>query len=237
MSQKIRLNSNIKLIAFDADDTLWINEYHYHNAEKRFAQLMEPWCDSKRANDALLKVEKDNLPLLGYGSKPFIISLIECGIELSGGTLTNDHIIKLIQIGKETIGRPIELYPDTEKVLATLAECYPLVLATKGDLKEQESKVERSGLKKYFSAVEIMSEKHPDSYLKIVEEHNIKPENFLMVGNSFKSDIKPVLDIGGYAIYIPSDIIWAHEVVEETEHPNLIRAAGLSKMLEMFEIK
>ena len=237
MPQKIRLNSNIKLIAFDADDTLWINEYHYHNAEKRFAQLMEPWCDSKRANEALLKVEKDNLPLLGYGSKPFIISLVECGIELSGGTLTNDYILKLIQIGKETIGRPIELYPDTEKVLATLAGYYPLVLATKGDLKEQESKVERSGLKKYFSAVEIMSEKHPDSYLKIVEEHKIKPENFLMVGNSFKSDIKPVLDIGGYAIYIPSDIIWAHEVVEEIEHPNLIRAQGLSKILEIFEIK
>ncbi|MDO9680922.1 MAG: HAD family hydrolase [Bacteroidales bacterium] len=237
MPDKIRLNSNIKLIAFDADDTLWINEYHYHNAEKRFARLMEPWCDSKTANDALLKVEKDNLPLLGYGSKPFIISLVECGIALSGGSLSNDQIIELIQIGKETIGRPIELYPGTEKILATLAGHYPLVLATKGDLKEQESKVERSGLKRYFTTVEIMSEKHPDSYQKIIEEHKIKPENFLMVGNSFKSDIKPVLDIGGYAIYIPSDIIWAHEVVEETDHPNLIRAEGLDKILELFEIK
>ncbi len=230
----IKLNSNIKLIAFDADDTLWINEYHYHNAEKRFAELMSPWCDAKTANDTLLRVEKDNLPLLGYGSKPFIISLIECGIELSGGTLTNEMILKLIQIGKDTIGRPVELYPDTEKVLSTLSGRFPLVLATKGDLKEQESKVERSGLKKYFSAVEIMSEKHPDSYMKIIKEHGIQPENFLMIGNSFKSDIQPVLDIGGYAIYIPSDIIWAHEVVEERDHPNLIKAQGLSKILELF---
>jgi putative hydrolase of the HAD superfamily len=236
MSDKLKLNSNIKLIAFDADDTLWINEYHYHTAEKRFAELMAPWCDAKRANDTLLRVEKDNLPLLGYGSKPFIISLIECGIELSGGTLSNEMITKLIAIGKETIGRPIELYPDTEKVLATLASHYPLVLATKGDLKEQESKVERSGLKRYFSSVEIMSEKHPGSYQSIIQKHGINPENFLMVGNSFKSDIKPVLDIGGYAIYIPSDIIWAHEVIEETEHPNLIRAKELSKILELFEI-
>ncbi|HCV14744.1 MAG TPA: HAD family hydrolase, partial [Rikenellaceae bacterium] len=156
---------------------------------------------------------------------------------LSGGTLSNDQIIELIQIGKDTIGRPIELYPDTEKVITTLADHYPLVLATKGDLKEQESKVERSGLKRYFKAVEIMSEKHTDSYLKIIEEHKIEPENFLMVGNSFKSDIKPVLDIGGYAIYIPSDITWAHEVVEETDHPNLIRAEGLDKILDLFDIK
>lgn len=227
MQNSKRFNSNIKLIAFDADDTLWVNEYHYRNAEQRFAEVMAPWCDYETANRVLLRVEKDNLPLLGYGSKAFIISLIECGVELSKGALTNEEILKLINIGKDTIGREIELYPNVEDVLKRLKSHYPLLLATKGDLKEQESKIERSGLKDYFSHIEILSEKNRESYLTIIKRHGIEPHNFLMVGNSFKSDILPVLEIGANAIYIPSEIIWAHEVVEEREHPNLIRADSL----------
>lgn len=218
----------IKLIAFDADDTLWINEYHYRNAELRFCEMMKKYTSEDEANELLLKREKMNLPLLGYGSKPFIISLIETGIEISNGTISNDEILKLIEIGKETIGRPIELLPEVEEVLSQLSGKYPLILATKGDLKEQESKIERSGLERYFLAVEILSEKNRESYSRIIRKHSIKPENFLMVGNSFKSDILPVLEIGGNAIYIPSDIIWAHEVVEEIEHPRLKRANRLS---------
>ncbi len=222
----------IKLIAFDADDTLWINEYHYRNAELRFCEMMKKYTSEDEANELLLKREKMNLPLLGYGSKPFIISLIETGIEISNGTISNDEILKLIEIGKETIGRPIELLPEVEEVLSQLSGKYPLILATKGDLKEQESKIERSGLERYFLAVEILSEKNRESYSRIIRKHSIKPENFLMVGNSFKSDILPVLEIGGNAIYIPSDIIWAHEVVEEIEHPRLKRANRLS--LDLF---
>lgn len=225
------LNDNIKLIAFDADDTLWINEYHYRKAEEKFGRLMEKFVSPDVANQMLLKTEKENLPLLGYGSKPFIISLIETGIEISGGTLSNDEILELIKIGKETIGRKIELMPEVVEVLSGLSGKYPIILATKGDLKEQESKIERSGLEQYFSHIEIMSEKNSENYLKIIRMHNIEPENFLMVGNSFKSDILPVLEIGGNALYIPSDITWAHEVVEEIEHPKLIRADRLSKAL------
>jgi len=218
----------IKLIAFDADDTLWINEYHYRNAEIRFCEMMKRYADEETANSMLLQREKMNLPLLGYGSKPFIISLIETGIELSRGNISNDEILRLIEIGKETIGRPIELLPEVEDVLSHLSTKYPLILATKGDLKEQESKIERSGLERYFSDVEILSEKNRESYNRIINKHSIKPENFLMVGNSFKSDILPVLEIGGNAIYIPSEIIWAHEVVEEIDHPRLKRAKRLS---------
>jgi putative hydrolase of the HAD superfamily len=225
------LNDNIKLIAFDADDTLWINEYHYRKAEEKFGRLMEKFVSPDVANQMLLKTEKDNLPLLGYGSKPFIISLIETGIEISRGTLSNDEILELIKIGKETIGRKIELMPEVVEVLSGLSGKYPIILATKGDLKEQESKIERSGLEQYFSHIEIMSEKNSENYLKIIRMHNIEPENFLMVGNSFKSDILPVLEIGGNALYIPSDITWAHEVVEEIEHPKLLRAERLSKTL------
>ncbi len=226
--------NNIKLIAFDADDTLWVNEYHYRRAEEQFCEMMSRYCSAEEANNALLRVEKDNLPLLGYGSKPFIISLIECGIELSGKTLTNDDILRLIEIGKNTIGQKIELLPSVLSVIETLSKKYPLMLATKGDLKEQESKVKRSGIAEYFIAVEIMSEKNRESYLKIVDAHNIQPHEFLMVGNSFKSDILPVLEIGGNAIYIPSDITWAHEIVEEIEHPNLVKADKLS--LNLFGI-
>ncbi len=223
--------NDIKLIAFDADDTLWVNEYHFRKAEEQFCEMMSPYCSAEEANMALLKVEKENLPLLGYGSKPFIISLIECGIELSKKSLSNDDILKLIDIGKNTIGQKIELLPSVISVIESLSKDYPLVLATKGDLKEQESKIKRSGIADYFSAVEIMSEKDKESYLRIIENHNIKPQEFLMVGNSFKSDILPVLEIGGNAIYIPSDITWAHEIVETFDHPRLIKADRLSRSL------
>ena len=223
----------IKLIAFDADDTLWINEYHYRNAELRFCEKMKKYISEDEANELLLKREKMNLPLLGYGSKPFIISLVETGIEISKGTISNDEILELIEIGKDTIGKPIELMPEVENILSTLSSRYPLILATKGDLKEQESKIERSGLEKYFSAIEILSEKNRDSYSRIIKKHSVNPENFLMVGNSFKSDILPVLEIGGNAIYIPSEIIWAHEVAEEIEHPRLKKAGRLS--INLFE--
>lgn len=236
MKTEKKFNSNIKLIAFDADDTLWVNELHYRKAEERFGKMMSKYCTPKEANDLLLKVEKDNLPLLGYGSKPFIISLIECGIQISGKRLSNDDILELIEIGKATIGQEMILYPQVKSVLEKLSTKYMLTLATKGDLKEQESKIARSGLEKYFSRIEIMSEKTSDNYQRIIEQHNITPGQFMMVGNSFKSDIKPVLEIGGNAIYIPCEIIWAHEVVEEIDHPKLIKAEKISDILNLFEI-
>ncbi len=226
--------SKIKIIAFDADDTLWVNEYHYHNAEKLYVQMMSKYCNPEDVSKVLLRTEKDNLPLLGYGSKPFIISLIETAIELSEGKVSNDEIKKIIEIGKNTIGQKIQLMPNVEEVLKNLYNKYPLVLATKGDLKEQESKIERSGLAKYFSSVRILSEKNKKSYTQIIDSHNISADEFLMVGNSFKSDILPVLEIGGYAIYIPADITWEHEIIDEQEHPNLIKADVLSEDLFRF---
>jgi len=230
-------NNTIKAVAFDADDTLWVNENHYRNAENKFAQKMAAFCDNKTAINALLERERKNLPLLGYGSKPFIISLVECGIELSKGTLTNNQILELIQIGKDTIGNKIELYPNVENVLEQLHPNIPLVLATKGDLKEQESKVKRSGLDKYFCHIEIMSEKNQESYTKLIDRLGITPDNFVMVGNSFKSDILPVLELGGHAIYIPSEIIWAHEVTQEIEHPRLCKANNIESVPTLLNLK
>lgn len=224
----------IKLIAFDADDTLWVNEQHYRNAERRFEKMMERFCPAGEANAKLLEVEKRNLPLLGYGTKPFIISLIECGIELSKGTLTNDEILQLISIGKSTTGHSPELYPDAEEVIKALAEKYPLSLLTKGDLLEQESKIARSGIESLFTSVEIMSEKNRSNYARILKQHSVAPDEFVMVGNSFRSDIEPVLDIGGWAVYIPSEVTWAHEIVPEREHQRLIRANNLKELLNIF---
>ncbi len=224
----------IKLIAFDADDTLWENELHYRKAEKRFEEMMECFCSPQEANAKLLETEKRNLPLLGYGSKPFIISLIETGIEISKGRLSNDEILQLISVGKTTIGQRMELYPDAEEVIKSLSARYPLSLLTKGDLLEQESKIARSGLESHFCSIEIMSEKKVSSYERIIREHSLSPEEFVMIGNSFKSDIEPVLELGGWAVYIPSDIIWAHEVVPVREHPRLIRINNLKELLNIF---
>lgn len=228
------LKDKIKLIAFDADDTLWANEKNYRRAEQRFGKMMERFCSPEEANSRLLAVEKRNLPLLGYGSKPFIISLVECGIEISNGTLTNNEILQLIETGKDTIGQNLELYPDTEHVLSSLSARYPLSLFTKGDLLEQESKIERSGLSRYFNSIEIMSEKDKGTYSKLIKEHDVEPHEMVMIGNSFKSDILPILELGGWAVYIPSDIIWAHEITEEREHPRLIKAGNLSELLSIF---
>lgn len=234
---KTRLERDIKLIAFDADDTLWINEFYYRRAENNFAKMLSGYCSHEVAIEALLRKEKENLSLLGYGSKAFTLSLIECAIELSQGAITAHQIQELIEIGKATIARKIELMPNSKQTLSTLHLEYPLVLATKGDLKEQEAKVEKSGLGSYFSSIEIMSEKNPESYLKILKQNQIEPQNFLMVGNSFKSDILPVLEIGGNAIYIPAEITWAHELVEEFEHPNLIKTDDIINVPKLFATK
>jgi len=224
----------IKLIAFDADDTLWENELHYRKAEKRFGEMMERFCSPEEANSKLLETEKRNLPLLGYGSKPFIISLIETGIEISKGRLSNEEILQLISVGKATIGQNMELYPGAEEVIKSLSAKYSLSLLTKGDLLEQESKIARSGIESLFSSVEIMSEKSRSNYLRILKQHSVEPEEFVMVGNSFKSDIEPVLEIGGWAVYIPSEVTWAHEIVPEREHQRLIRANNLKELLNIF---
>lgn len=229
------ISREIKVIAFDADDTLWINEYHYRNAEHQFVDMMLPYSNEAEAIESLLIREKANLPLLGYGSKPFIISLLETAILLSKGAVTSKEISKLIEIGKTTIGEKIELLPNVPDVLDYLYGKYPLLLATKGDLKEQEMKIAKSGLSHYFDEVVIVSEKSNNTYLEIIKNRKIDSSHFLMVGNSFKSDIAPVLEIGGFAIYIPAELTWAHEVIAEFDHPNLIKAAKLETRLFAFD--
>lgn len=233
-NKKIQLH-NRSVIAFDADDTLWHNEINFRNAEREFAQAMLPFCDGQKAIGHLMEVEGRNIPLLGYGTKTFIIALVETAIELCNGKAPNELILKVMEIGKKTVRPQVKLYTHAEEVLAHFHQSNKLVLATKGDLKDQQYKIEKSGLAKYFSHIEIMSEKDCDSYNALLAKCNVPPENFVMVGNSFKSDIKPVLEIGASAVYIPSEIIWTHEIIEEFDHPNLIRLKSISQLPHLFQ--
>ena len=202
---------NIKVIAFDADDTLWVNETFFRAAEEEFCDLLEEYMPKDEANKLLFDVEMRNLPLYGYGIKPFTLSLIEAAIEVSKGKVTIELIEKLIAKGKEMLNHPIELIDGIENTLAELSKRYRLVVATKGDLLDQERKLIKSGLESYFHHIEIVSDKKEKQYAKLVKHLDIHPEEFLMVGNSLKSDIVPVLNIGAYAFYIPFHTTWVHE--------------------------
>lgn len=224
--------TDIKVIAFDADDTLWVNEPYFREAEDKFCALLEDYLPLHSVAAELFKVEIRNLPLYGYGIKGFMLSMIETILEVTQGTASLAMISKAIEFGKEQLNKPIELLDGVEAVLAALKTDYRLVVATKGDLVDQERKLQKSGLENYFHHIEIMSEKHEKDYLKLLKHLDCKPENFLMIGNSLKSDVLPVLAIGGNAIHVPFHTTWAYEVVEHNvEHDNFQVAETITEIL------
>jgi putative hydrolase of the HAD superfamily len=210
---------NIKVIAFDADDTLWVNEPYFQEAEKKFCELLEDYLPHHTVSQELFKTEMQNLPLYGYGVKGFMLCMIETALKVSNNTLNIQIIEKAIEIGKEQLNRPIELLDGVEDVLNALKGKYRLVVATKGDLLDQERKLKKSGIEHYFHHIEIMSEKQEADYRKLIRHLDIQPDQFMMLGNSLKSDILPVLAIGGHGIHIPYHTTWTHEKVEHNvEH-------------------
>jgi putative hydrolase of the HAD superfamily len=209
--------SEIKVVGFDADDTLWVNETYFREAEARFAELFKSYETPNKIDQELFKKELDNLPVYGYGVKGFMLSMIEMGIELSNRTVDPRIIEEIIQIGKDMINKPVELLPGIEEVLAVLSKKYRLILATKGDLLDQERKLEKSGLIKYFHHIEVLSDKKADNYRRLLSHLDIAPESFLMVGNSLRSDILPLLEIGSHAIHIPFHTTWEHEKVKDQD--------------------
>jgi putative hydrolase of the HAD superfamily len=212
----VKSKPHIKVIGFDADDTLWLNEIHYRNSERQFVELMEPWLTKREAMKELFSSEMENLGLYGYGAKGFTLSMIDAAISISNGQVSSDMIRQLIDIGKALINVPLELLDNVTDVLTQLCSDYKLIVATKGDLLDQERKLQNSNLEGYFHHVEVMSDKNPDSYRKLVRHLDIQPEEFLMVGNSLKSDVIPVLEIGADAIHIPYHTTWEHERVADT---------------------
>ncbi len=225
----------IKVVAFDADDTLWVNEPYFKEIEEKFYDLLEDYLPRHTLAKELFKTEIQNLSLYGYGVKGFMLSMIETSLRVTNNTLNIEVIEKALQFGKELLEKPIELLDEVEDVLKALKNKYRLVVATKGDLLDQERKLKKSGLEHYFHHIEIMSDKQEADYLKLIKHLDIKPEEFLMLGNSLKSDVLPVLAIGGHGIHIPYHTTWAHETVEhKVEHVNFKQVHSMKEILDFF---
>jgi len=200
------------VIAFDADDTLWHTERLYVEAQSEFRKLLARY-DSP-VDEHLHRVEMRNLRHFGYGIKGFALSMIETAIELTGGRVSGADVLAIIDRAKRMLAADVELLAHVEEILRGLADSYPLMVITKGDLHDQESKIARSGLAHLFRHLEIVSDKTRESYDALLRRHGIAPDRFLMVGNSLRSDILPVLALGASAVYVPARLTWAHETAE-----------------------
>ena len=224
---------NIKVIAFDADDTLWVNETYYREAEHKFVKLLSKYETENKLDQELFKMEMKNLYLYGYGIKSFMLSMIESALELSNYKIKQTVIQEIIEIGREMLEKPIEMLEGVEDTLIALKPTYKLILVTKGDLLDQERKLEKSGLIKYFHHIEIVSDKKADNYQKLLARLEIIPSGFLMVGNSLKSDVLPLLEVGAKAIHVPFHTTWAHEIVEHNGNDDdFITVDKLSNILK-----
>lgn len=231
------MNKLIKVIAFDADDTLWSNEPFFQEVEKQYTDLLKPYGTSEEISAALFQTEMKNLRLLGYGAKAFTISMVETALQVSQQKIAAEDIRRIIDLGKSLLEMPIELLPGVKDTLKVLKEKgnYKLVVATKGDLLDQENKLERSGLAPYFDHIEVMSDKTEKEYRRLLNILQIAPSEFLMIGNSLKSDIQPVLSLGGYGVHVPFEVMWQHEVVDTFTHDHLKQIKGVDELLSLLD--
>ncbi len=224
---------HIKVIGFDADDTLWVNEPYFRDAEEKFCDLLEGYLPRHTINRELFAIEIANLPVYGYGIKAFMLSMVEAALKITGNKMPVDIISKILEIGKTQLDQPVEVLEGVEDVLQSLTNKYRLVVVTKGDLLDQEKKLTKSGLTKYFHHIEIVSEKRPEDYQKILQHLDVKADEFLMIGNSLKSDVLPILDIGGYGIHIPFHTTWEHEKVDVIiDDPKFRQAEHIIEILQ-----
>lgn len=232
------MKTQFRIIGFDADDTLWVNEPYYQETEKQFCEMVSDFNTPEIVSRELFKTEMQNLSLYGFGAKGFMLSMIETAIRISDNKIAQSTIDKIILLGKELLNKPVVLLDGVEEVLDNLSKRgIELIVATKGDLLDQERKLKKSNIEKYFHHVEIMSDKKESDYLKLLAHLDIKPENFLMVGNSLKSDIIPVLNIGGFGIHIPYHTTWQHENIEAFEERNNYKEIEhISQLLNIFDV-
>ncbi|HBS85266.1 MAG: HAD family hydrolase [Bacteroidetes bacterium GWF2_38_335] len=228
------MTKNIKVIAFDADDTLWVNEPYFQDAEKEFCKLLADFLPAAEISSELFKTEITNLEKYGYGVKGFMLSMIETAIRISHKKVSPETIENIINLGKSILEKPTELLDDVDFVLNKLKDNYRLILATKGDLLDQHRKLNNSGLIHHFHHIEIMNDKNESDYLNLLKRLEIKPEEFLMVGNSLKSDILPVISIGGQAVHIPYHTTWQHETIENKSASG--KYFEILKMKEILEL-
>ena len=226
---------DISLIAFDADDTLWECQTYFEAVEREYCEILSSYSSADEISKALFAVETANMPLLGYGSKAFILSLLENAIEISDGKLNAEEVKRILALGKGVLqlpAKPMKGVVETLKVLRELDK-YHLVVFTKGELLDQENKFHRSGLAPYFEDIVVVSDKTEKSYHQLCERFSIGVGQLLMVGNSFRSDIEPVLKLGGWAAHIPFHTTWQHEVIEEYEHPHLLKLEFFTQLKDV----
>jgi len=223
---------SIKVIAFDADDTLWVNEPYFRETEDHFCSLLEDYLPHHTILQELFKTEMDNLSLYGYGIKGFMLSMIETASRITNNNLNPNILQKIIVLGKEMLEKPIELLDGVEEVLQQLQGKYKLVVATKGDLLDQERKLKKSGIEHYFHHIEIMSDKQEADFAKLIKHLDIQPNEFLILGNSLISDVLPVLAIGGHGVHIPFHITWEHEKTDvQIDDPNFKQLKNIKDIL------
>lgn len=207
----------IDVIAFDADDTLWHNEPIFHATESQFAEMLSAYHPADWVRERLFATEMKNLAHFGYGIKGFILSMIETAVELTESRVTGSEVQRILDWGREMLLHPVELLEGVRETIESLAGRYRLMLLTKGDLFDQEAKLARSGLGELFNAVEIVSSKSPATYRAIMNRHEVAPDQFVMVGNSLRSDILPALEAGARAVHVPYELTWAHERISEED--------------------
>ncbi len=212
------MNTQFKLIGFDADDTLWVNECYYQEIGQRFYRLLSDYIEPEEAHKRLFETEMENMDLYGYGVKAYILSIIETALKITENRVSGEVIAEIISLCKELINKPVQLLDGITEILELLNKThYQVIMITKGDILDQERKLKKSNIENYFHHIEIVSEKRESDYEKLLKRLDVDPEHFLMIGNSLKSDVLPVINIGGYGVHIPYHTTWAHETVEIKE--------------------
>lgn len=224
----------IELVGFDADDTLWRSEDYYQRAGAEFEQIVGAYIDVGDASlrSRLHAVEHRNLASFGYGAKGMTLSMIEAAIELTDAAISARDVHRIVALGKSLLDHPVELLPGIRDAVELVAARHRIVLITKGDLFHQERKVEKSGLSELFSRIEIVSEKNADSYARVIAECGVRATSFAMIGNSLRSDIEPVIGLGGWGIHMPYHVTWEHEMQHAVEggHPHVITIASATEI-------
>lgn len=224
--------TNIKVVAFDADDTLWVNETYFRETEEAFAALLEGYETKNQIDQELFKTEIKNLDCYGYGVKGFVLSMVESALEISNQQVPQKTISEILKLGKKMLDEPVELLDGVIEVLGELKNKYRLIVLTKGDLLDQERKIERSGLSEFFQHVEVLSDKKAENYLHLLNHLQIDVNEFLMIGNSLKSDVLPILEIGAQAVHVPFHTTWKHEEVSmEEDGQNYLKISKLQDIL------
>ena len=228
----MELKGQFRCIFFDADDTLWENERYFRAAEAKFIELLADYTTPEGVQDMLWRKQEDNIPLFGYGSKTYMIGMTDAALELCGGSLTEEIYYGIKNIITELAFHELQIIEGVKETLEALQGKYELIVATKGDLPEQMAKFRKSGLTHYFHHCEVMENKDEKNWLEVAAKHNLHPEEILMIGNSVKSDIAPVVNIGGQAIHVPHEVVWVHEMMDMPQSDRIIEVKKITEILD-----